>query len=278
VVNGKIDREVFGGPLASTLEELEAQTAALFFTEWLVEKKQLTRKYPEYDEIWKDGLLDVILIYGKVAVGTTGESDSGIRTRNDFIATMRAELPNAQVTPARTPARAGIQFPDVTIESTLVDGKKVRLTSLLVDNLADAGPAFQARYKELSRKADVIVYHGHSDLGKNVRALSRMGQSERGKYQILSLEGCDTFAYIDGELLRARAELNPDDPKGTKYLDIIANSWPPTYWESGVINTTNMIRDLMKVDAPVKYETMLGRFNQSGYPVVTGEEDNAYHP
>lgn len=38
-VDGKTDDEVFGGPLASTLEELKSQTAALYFTDWLVEKK-----------------------------------------------------------------------------------------------------------------------------------------------------------------------------------------------------------------------------------------------
>jgi hypothetical protein len=43
-VDGKIDRERFGGPLASTLEELKAQTAALYFTDWLVEKKQIDRE------------------------------------------------------------------------------------------------------------------------------------------------------------------------------------------------------------------------------------------
>jgi hypothetical protein len=42
--NGKIDREAFGGPLASTLEELKAQTAALYFTEWLADRKQITRE------------------------------------------------------------------------------------------------------------------------------------------------------------------------------------------------------------------------------------------
>jgi hypothetical protein len=41
-VNGKEDDEVFGGPLASTMEELKAQTAALYFSEWLVEKKVIT--------------------------------------------------------------------------------------------------------------------------------------------------------------------------------------------------------------------------------------------
>ena len=37
-IDGKTDDEVFGGPLASTLEELKAQTAALYFTDWLVSK------------------------------------------------------------------------------------------------------------------------------------------------------------------------------------------------------------------------------------------------
>lgn len=37
-VNGKIDNVIFGGPLANTMEELKAQSAALYFTDWLVEK------------------------------------------------------------------------------------------------------------------------------------------------------------------------------------------------------------------------------------------------
>ncbi len=34
-VDGKTDRDVFGGPLASMLEELKAQTGALYFTDWI---------------------------------------------------------------------------------------------------------------------------------------------------------------------------------------------------------------------------------------------------
>lgn len=34
-VNGKEDDQIFGGPLASTLEELKAQTTALYLTDWL---------------------------------------------------------------------------------------------------------------------------------------------------------------------------------------------------------------------------------------------------
>jgi hypothetical protein len=38
-VKGKKDGAIFGGPLASTLEELKAQTGALYFTGWLAQRK-----------------------------------------------------------------------------------------------------------------------------------------------------------------------------------------------------------------------------------------------
>lgn len=234
-------------------------------------------KYPEYDRIWADGVLDVIAIYGKVEDGTTTERDRGIWSHSHFVSTMRRELPNAVVTPADAPERPGWSYPDVTIESTLPDGRKVRLTSLLVDNVRESGPAFEQRYADLSTKADVIVYNGHAGLGQNVRALARMGRFEPGKYQIIYMNGCDTFAYVDGHLAETRARLNPDDPTGTKYMEIITNSMPPT-WDSLPINTMSMVRDLMKLDAPVTYEELLGHFDQSGFVAVTGEEDNTFRP
>jgi hypothetical protein len=58
-VNGKVDRAVFGGHLASTLEELKAQTAALFFTDWLAEKKTISREEADkahvFDMYWAMG-------------------------------------------------------------------------------------------------------------------------------------------------------------------------------------------------------------------------------
>lgn len=62
--NGKIDREAFGGPLASTLEELKAQTAALYYTDWLVGKKQLTK-----EEADKSFVRDVFWAFGHISRG-----------------------------------------------------------------------------------------------------------------------------------------------------------------------------------------------------------------
>jgi len=236
-----------------------------------------TNKYPEYDKIWSDGVLDVVAIFGKVEDGTTTESDRGIWSHSQFVSTMRRELPGTTVKPANVPERPGIAFPDVTIESTLPNGKKVRLTSLLVDNVREGGAAFERRYTELSGKADVIVYNGHAGLGQNVRALAKMGTFQPGKYQIVYMNGCDTFAYVDGTLAQTRARLNPDDPTGTKYMEIITNSMPPN-WDSLPNNTMSMVRDLMKVEAPVKYVDLLGHFDQSGFVAVTGDEDNTYRP
>ena len=234
-------------------------------------------RYPEYDRIWSDGALRVVAIFGKVEDGAKTEADRGIWSHSHFVSTMRRELPNAKVTPAATPERPGIQVPDVTIESTLANGKKVVLTSFLVDNVREGGAAFEKRYNELSGQADVIVYNGHAGLGQNVRALARMGSFQPGKYQIVYMNGCDTFAYVDGYLAQTRARLNPDDPKGTKYMEILTNSMPPN-WDSLPENTMSMVRDLMKVEAPVDYETLLSHFDQSGFVAVTGEEDNAYKP
>jgi hypothetical protein len=63
-VNGKIDRESFGGPLASTLEELKASTAALYFTDWLVSKGQLDRNAAD-----RSVMRDVFWAFDKVAQG-----------------------------------------------------------------------------------------------------------------------------------------------------------------------------------------------------------------
>lgn len=63
-VNGKVDRSVFGGPLASTLEELKAQTSALYFTDWLVDKKQITR-----EEADKAHVRDMYWAFGHISRG-----------------------------------------------------------------------------------------------------------------------------------------------------------------------------------------------------------------
>jgi len=61
---GKKDTVAFGGPLASTLEELKAQTGALYFSEWLVKKKLLSQVDAEQAHV-----RDVAWAFGHIAQG-----------------------------------------------------------------------------------------------------------------------------------------------------------------------------------------------------------------
>jgi len=63
-VKGKVDDEIFGGTLASTLEELKAQTAALYFSDWLVKKGLLTEA-----EARRAHVRDVAWAFGHVSRG-----------------------------------------------------------------------------------------------------------------------------------------------------------------------------------------------------------------
>lgn len=63
-VAGKTDEEIFGGALAATLEELKAQTAALYFTQWLATRQLIGAKEAQVANV-----ADITWDLGHVAQG-----------------------------------------------------------------------------------------------------------------------------------------------------------------------------------------------------------------
>ncbi len=63
-VDGRTDDEIFGGPLASTLEELKAQTSALYLTDWLAGRGILDRDLAERAHV-----RDVVWTFGHISRG-----------------------------------------------------------------------------------------------------------------------------------------------------------------------------------------------------------------
>jgi len=63
-VDGKVDSVAFGGPLASTLEELKAETSAMFLTNWLMGKGMFTQE--EVDQIQ---LRNIAWAFGHISRG-----------------------------------------------------------------------------------------------------------------------------------------------------------------------------------------------------------------
>ncbi len=236
-------------------------------------------KYPEYQKVWEDNQLNVVAIFGKFEDGKTSSSDAGIAGYNQFLRAMKTEFRGQTVvtTPARLPTALGVSAPDVTFAVTLRDGKKVNVTALLVDNISQTTPAFDARYEGLSAKADIIAYNGHAGLGQNVRALARKGKFVPEQYVIIFMNGCDTFSYVDGSLAQTRAALNPDDPTGTKYMEFVTNAMP-SFFSSMPTASLSLVRGLLKTSAPLTYDQIFSSVDTSQMVLVTGEEDNAFQP
>jgi hypothetical protein len=243
-----------------------------------VSDENTSGKYPEYDKVWEDGALKVIAIFGKYEDGATTASDAGISAFNRFVGEVGKVLGAGTVTtPAELPKNPGVSTPDIAFSQTMEDGRKVEVVALLVDNVSTAGAKFNARYEPLSGKADLIFYNGHAGLGQNVRALSQKGEFFPGVYQIFFMNGCDTYAYVDGSLAEARAALNPDDPTGTKYMDMVTNAMP-SFFHSMPAASMAMINGLLSRDDPKTYEEIFANIDDSEVVLVTGEEDNVFSP
>jgi hypothetical protein len=242
-----------------------------------VSKLNTTGKYPEYDKVWADGELNVVSVFGKFEDGAT--SDVGIDGYANYVAAIKNALSTAKITttPASLPAKVGASTPDVTISATLADGKKVNVTALLVDNVSSAPQSFYDRYNALSTKADLISYNGHAGLGQNVRALAKHGSFVKGQYLIMFMNGCDTFAYVDGSMAETRAAINKDDPTGTKYMDIVTNTMP-AFFSSMPGASLAIFKGLLSYASPKTYQQIFDGVDRSQAIVVTGEEDNAFTP
>ncbi len=237
-----------------------------------------TGKYPEYHRIWEDGTLRVVAVFGKYEDGATS-GDAGISGYDKFHREIRNLLGShdLQTEPVSVPSSPGVAHPDVTYSATLPDGRGVVVTALLVDNVRTAGREFDERYAALSGDADLIIYNGHAGLGANIRALARKGRWKAGQYAMVFLNGCDTYAYVDNAIFEAHADVNEDDPTGTKYADVLTNALP-SFFASMAGATMALVRGLLAYEQPRTYEQIFRDIDSSQIILVTGEEDNEFVP
>jgi len=245
-------------------------------------------KYPEYQRIWADNELDIVTMFSVGNEGETSNDDEGIATYNGFVTQLAAYFVKIQPDPSKRTApdglteTPGIEMPAVTFTATLDDGRKVKVDTRLVSyHVADDGSVFDDWYNALTPSADAIVYAGHAGLGYNIETLEEKGTFRSGQYMIWFMNSCDTLAYLDRTLIDRRAALNPDDPNGTKYMDVLANVMPG-YFSVNAAMTMDFIDTLVTSAGPAAtpktYQELLSLFDPRVGVVVTGEEDNTYEP
>jgi hypothetical protein len=257
--------------------------------------------YPEYDKIWADNVLSVVAIYGRYDEGSQSNTDPVVSAYGLFTEKVKNSIgvnikdwKVSRLDPAtltlvpleKMPVFVGNESPLLTWEGTRTDGRKIRIDALLTNGstLRAQSPGqtgyevtFNRWYNERSKEADLIVYTGHAGLGSNVRALTRKGTFVPGKYQMVFMDGCDTFAYVDGYMAKEKARINPDDPNGTKYLDMITTLVPtvPGWTPDSFSNLISGLAD----KTPRSYEQIFRTFaDRDHVVVVTGDEDNVFSP
>jgi len=234
-------------------------------------------KYPEYDKVWADDSLDVVGVFGIISSNTP--SDEGAREMETFLTEAGRALEGAKRTDNR--ATSSI-IKDATVTGKVkVAGRDrtVTVTGILVESVDGTGRDFDDRYGPLSEKADLLVYSGHSGLGKNINALAAKGKVAKGKYQLVYLNGCQSFAYLGTAMHDKHTAANGKDvdPDGTKYLDVVANALP-AYGDDGATSLTLYRAMLDFGGRPKTYNQLLEDFSSIHLVAVFGEDDNTFTP
>ncbi|HTJ85173.1 MAG TPA: PPC domain-containing protein [Polyangiaceae bacterium] len=234
-------------------------------------------KYPEYDQVWKDGALHVVAVFGKYTDGATSSDDAGIQAYDAFVHAVTEELGGAATTsPASFADDPGVSAPDITWTAKTSAGD-VSITALLIDSPKVAKPSFDARYASLTQSADIITYNGHAGLGLNVKALASKGKFVSGQYTMFFMNGCDTFAYLDDTLWKRFSSVNPGDPEGTKHLDVLTNLMP-AYFSSMPTASMALVHAMAHPEDPHTFDQIFTGIDSHQVVAVMGEEDNVYDP
>jgi len=234
-----------------------------------------SNKRPESERFWSDGVFRLVVVHGTDSSWSFDESDIGVREFIAFQQKLQAEFPTGTASEGETTINIWKDW-TFTAPTTKLGGGEgtLEVTMLLASSLKSIGSDFDTRYDELSADADVIAYAGHSGLGKNIRALGQKGTVNKEHYQVVFIDGCSTFAYLDTTMNDRRIEVNgaDADPHGTRHLDLILNAQPSPWW-AGSDNLWTLVSTLGD-DEVHSYARILEGISSSGLPLVAGEEDN----
>jgi len=243
-----------------------------------VAKENTEGKFPEYDKVWEDGRLVVTAIFGMADIESLNTDsyfwDAGVSA---FTQTIRESLQTygtptfSSVGPIATTFQPTKELKIVKLKFALRKGELDMVFMLVPDiKWVGRGSDEENLYNERTRISDFVSYSGHSGLGANIRKLAKMGQFEKGQYQIFLINGCDTFAYVDDALARAHQVANPGF-ESSKFFDIITNAMP-SYFHMNSRSNMSVVNSL--VESKRTFRQILGLFDPVQRAVVTGEEDN----
>jgi hypothetical protein len=226
-------------------------------------------KSPEYHKFWEDGRLVVSAVFSTYAP-INDPSDVGVRQYGAFYRDMVLAFGPPVRSSADIPVMGpGREHPYVELEFKSSQGS-IELYMFLVDGLVGNGAEFDRLLGDASLMSDIIMYHGHSGLGSNVRGLAQKIRTKKDQYHLIVVNSCDTFAYMDDTLMLKHKSANPN-ATDYKFVDIITNAMPSSFAN---LADTAMVITHAAVGQRQTYRQILARIDEDQHASVMGEEDN----
>lgn len=146
--------------------------------------------------------------------------------------------------------------------------------------LYDDSAAFHWFFKDGLENSAVFIYDGHSGLGSylDVGQIEQLRgfkfQLPRDRYQIYFFNGCSTYPYYNSMFFERK--MTPQDPRGSKNLDIFTNGLSTYFYTMG--NSNLVLLDGIEMwangRARLSYQQMARKIDSGNLFGVNGDEDN----
>jgi hypothetical protein len=246
------------------------------------------RTFPEYQKLVdSNNTIKVTMFFGLEKYDymnwTPQGDDWGIKGYNKQRETLKAmgfaeSIWNRdQVLRIYSPKSASANIPYV-IEMNLKGAhSNIRIRLVLSDTgYAHNSAAFHAFLKEALANESVVIYDGHSGIGKNmdlagIEKLRNIKLTLNPKYQILFFGSCVPYAYYT-DMYFARKK-SPTDPNGTLNLDIFTYGQESVFANDQDRSLTQALVRWAQQNYRTSYQEIIGS-GSNYYFGINGDEDN----
>ncbi len=162
-----------------------------------IKPKLASVKYPEYQQLFKDGQVDIFVLFSPVGQSSPGFMKRFVRrlSRSGYRKTLVKKDDEGHIS-------------EVALQKT-VGGIRFNITSIL----SEYHEAPNLKLKWALGNDEIIIYNGHSGYGQNIeRHFTVPELYPANRYQIVLLNGCSSYAYGVNSVLAV---------KDAKYIDVI---------------------------------------------------------
>lgn len=142
------------------------------------------------------------------------------------------------------------------------------------------GLAFQKFLSYSLMNSSIMLYAGHSGLGEylNLDLIQNNSQlkmtANQQRYQIYYFNSCSSYPYYNNQYFSLKK--TPNDPKGTKNLDIITNGLSTLFIAIAPSSLTLMqaVEIYSTQGKKVSYQEIMNKANSENLIGINGDEDN----